>query len=95
MIGFWLLSIICNTWKLEQKSKKFAGDSFNYFFNENIWILNKISRKYVLEGSSDNNSSLNQVMAWFRTGDKPLPESMMTQLSDAYMRHSSSNTLNI
>ena len=27
-------------------------------------------------------------MAWRRTGDKPLPEPMLTQLTDAYMRQS-------
>ena len=29
-------------------------------------------------------------MAWCRTGDKPLSETMMTQFNDAYMRHSAS-----
>ena len=27
------------------------------------------------------------VMAWDRIGDKPLPESMLIQFTDAYMRH--------
>ena len=35
----------------------------------------------------DNMSALVQVMAWRRIGDKPLPELMMTQFIDAYMRH--------
>ena len=26
-------------------------------------------------------------MAWRRTGDKPLPEPVMTQFIDAYMQH--------
>ena len=38
-------------------------------------------------GSIDNKSVLVQVMAWRRTGDKPLAETMLTQLIDAYMRH--------
>ena len=33
----------------------------------------------------DQNSALFQVMAWRWTGDKPLPETMMTQFTDAYM----------
>ena len=28
-----------------------------------------------------------QVMAWCRTGDKPLAEPIMTQFIEAYMRH--------
>ena len=28
-----------------------------------------------------------QVMAWRQTGDKPLPEPMLTQFIDAYMQH--------
>ena len=28
-----------------------------------------------------------QVVAWHRTGEKPLPESMLTQFTDAYIRH--------
>ena len=35
--------------------------------------------------SIDQMSSLVQVMAWRRTGDKPLPELMLTQLIDAYI----------
>ena len=33
----------------------------------------------------DDESSLVQVMAWHHTGAKPLPEPMMTQLTDTYM----------
>ena len=28
-----------------------------------------------------------QVVAWLRTGDKPLPEAMLTKFIDAYMQH--------
>ena len=35
----------------------------------------------------DNKAALVQVMAWHRTGDKSLLELMMTQFTDAYMRH--------
>ena len=35
----------------------------------------------------DDKSALVQVMALRQTGDKPLPEPMLTQLADAYMRH--------
>ena len=32
----------------------------------------------------DNNTSLVQIMAWRRTGDKPLSEQMMAWVDDAY-----------
>ena len=35
----------------------------------------------------DNKPALVQVMASHQTGDKPLPELMLTQFTDAYMRH--------
>ena len=47
----------------------------------------QISLKYVPRSPIDNKSALVQVMAWCQTGDKPLPEPMMTQFIDAYMRH--------
>ena len=37
--------------------------------------------------SQRSKSALVQVMAWHRTGEKPLPESMLTQFTDAYIRH--------
>ena len=39
------------------------------------------------QGSIDYKSALVQVMAWHRTGEKPLPESMLTKFTDAYIRH--------
>ena len=39
-------------------------------------------------GLFENESALVQVMAWRRTGVKPLPEPMLTQFTDAYKRHS-------
>ena len=47
----------------------------------------RISLKFVLRSPIDNKPALVQVMAWLRTGDKPFPELMLTQLTDAYMRH--------
>ena len=42
---------------------------------------------YIPKGPIDNKSALVQVMAWHRTGDKPLSEPIQTQFADAYMRH--------
>ena len=46
-----------------------------------------MSLKFIAKGPIDNKSALVQVMAWRRTGDKPLPKAMMIQFTDAYMRH--------
>ena len=46
-----------------------GGISIYIFLNENFWILNRISLKYVLYGLVDNNSSLIQIMGCHRTGD--------------------------
>ena len=57
------------------------------FLNEHIWISFKISLNFVPESPIANKPTLVQVMAWRRTGDKPLPETMSTQFVNAYMRH--------
>ena len=57
------------------------------FFNENDMIPIQISLKFVASSPIDNKPALVQVMAWRRIGDKPLPEPMMAQFTDAYMRH--------
>ena len=43
--------------------------------------------EYFPRSAIDNKPALGQVMAWRRTGDKPLPELMLTQFTDEYMRH--------
>ena len=64
-----------------------ADDIFKcIFLNEKARISIKISLKFVPKGPIDNESALVQVMAWRRTGDKLLPEPMLTQYTDAYMR---------
>ena len=56
-------------------------------FNKNVWISIRISMKPVPEGPTDNKSAWVEVMALGRTGDKPLRQPMLTQFTDAYMRH--------
>ena len=64
-----------------------ADDIFKCsFLDENVRISIHISQKFVPMGPINNKSALVQVMAWRRTGDKPLPEAMMTQFTDAYMQ---------
>ena len=47
----------------------------------------QISLKFVPKCPIHKKSALVQVMAWRRTGDKPLPEPMLTQFTGAYMQH--------
>ena len=48
--------------------------------NENCCILIELSLKYVRKDPIDNNPALVQIMAWRRSGDKPLFEPMMISL---------------
>ena len=65
-----------------------ADDIFKcIFMNEKFFILIQIPLKFVPKGPIDNDPALVQIMAWRRTGDKPLSETMLTQFTDAYMRH--------
>ena len=58
-----------------------------FLLNENDKIPIQISLKCVPGSPIDSKSAFVQVMAWCRAGDKPSPEQMMTQFTDAYMRH--------
>ena len=62
---------------------KITDDIFKSIFNESVWI----SLKFIPKGPIDYKSALVQVVAWHRTGEKPLPESMLTQFTDAYIWH--------
>ena len=65
-----------------------ADDNFKCtLLNENDRILIRISLKFVPKSPIDNKTALVQVMAWRQTGDKPLPEPMLTQFTDTNMRH--------
>ena len=80
-----------NSLRPRQNIRDSADDVFKCnFLNENVWILIKISLKFVPKGPVNNIPTLVQIMAWRLTGDKPLSEPMMTQFNDAYMRHSAS-----
>ena len=66
----------------------FKDDIFKcIYIKEKICISIKISLKIVGKGPIGNKPVLVQVMACRRTDDKPLPETMLTQFTDAYMRH--------
>ena len=77
-----LFSKEVNTLRPRQNGRHFADDIFMcILFNENCCILIKFSLKYVRKGPIDNNPTLVQIMAWRRSGDKPLSEPMMISLS--------------
>ena len=79
---------VLNSSPPEQNGRHFANDIFRcIFMNENFCILIKISLKFVPKGLIDNNAALVQVMTWRRIGDKLLLEPILTQVTDAYMRH--------
>ena len=70
-----------NTLRPRQNGCHFADDSCKcIFLNENIWISNKNSLKFVPKGPIDNIPALVQIMAWRRPGDKPLSEPMLVKL---------------
>ena len=70
-----------NTLRPRQNGRRFADDtSKRIFLNENVWISIKISLKFVPKGPIINIPSFVQIMAWRRSGDKPLSEPMMVSL---------------
>ena len=74
-------SINVNTLRPRRNEQHFADDIFKrIFFNENVWISIKISLKFVPKGQINNIPALLQIMAWPRSGDKPLSEPMMVSL---------------
>ena len=74
-------SLFLKTLRPGQNGRRFADDTFKrIFLNENVWISIKISLKFVPNGPINNIPALVQIMAWHRSGDKPLYEPMMVSL---------------
>ena len=74
-------SCAINTLRPKQNGHRFADDTFKrIFLNENVRISIKISLKFVPKGPINNNPALVQIMAWRRSGDKPLSEPIMVSL---------------
>ena len=70
-----------NTLRPRRNGRHFPGDIFKWIFlNENVWISIKISLKFVPNVPIKNIPALVQIMAWRRSGDKPLSEPMMVRL---------------
>ena len=74
-------SMAVNTLRPRQNGRRFADDTFiRIFLNEDARISIKISLKFVPKGPINNIPALVQIMAWRRSGDKPLSEPMMVSL---------------
>ena len=70
-----------NTLRPRQDGRHFPDDIFKWnFVNENAWIPIKILLKFVPKDPINNIPALVQIMAWCRSGDKPLSDSMMVNL---------------
>ena len=70
-----------NTLRPGPNGRHFADNIFkSIFLNENIWISLKIALKLVPEVRINNIPALFQIMAWRRSGDKPLSGTMMVSL---------------
>ena len=73
---------------LDKLAANLADDNFKcIFLNENDRIPIQFSLEFVPMSPINNKPALVQVMSWRRTGNKPLPEQMLAQFTDAYMRH--------
>ena len=64
--------------------------AYNIFLTRNDCILDQISLKFIPVGPIDNQSPLVHMMTWQQTGNKPLPEPVMTQCHDSYLHHQAS-----
>ena len=79
--------ILVNSSLPSQNGRDFAEDIFRcIFMNDKFWILIRISLNFDSKGPIDNNLELVQIMAWCRTGDKPLYQPMLIQFIDTHMR---------
>ena len=65
--------------KMATISQTMFSNAF-FLLNENVWILLKISLKFVPKDRINIIPSLVQIMAWRRPGDKSLSEPMMVSL---------------
>ena len=70
-----------NILRSRQNGRHFPDDIFKcIFLNEIVYISIQILLKFVPKGPISNIPSLTQIMAWRRSGDKPLSEPMMVDL---------------
>ena len=82
MAWHWTVSNpLLNTLRLRQKGRHFPDVIFKcIFLNDDVWILIKISLKFVPKGPINNVPALVQIMAWRRPGIKLLSEPVFVSL---------------
>ena len=86
----------CEHIEAETKCRHLPDDIFKrIFLNENSRIPIEISLKFVPWGPINNIPALVQIMAWRRTGDEPLSESMMVRLPTHIYTSLSLNELDV
>ena len=84
MYKVFLVVMLLTHWSLDKMAAILADDIFKWIFlNEN----GRIQSQIVPKSAIDNMPPLVQVMAWCRTGDKPLPKPMMTHFTTATLQH--------
>ena len=82
--------LLFNTLRRRQNGRHIADEIVKcIFFYENVRFSIEISPNFVCKGSFNNIPALVQIMAWRRSGERPLSEPMMVSLL-IYMRHSAS-----
>ena len=77
---WWIENEICMTLRPRQNDRHFPDIFKCIFLNENVYILIKISLKFVPKSPIKHIPALVQVMAWRRPGAKPLSEPMAVSL---------------
>ena len=80
----WSISLISPVDKMAAISQTTFSNAFPWVKSFVFWFK---FHWFVPKGPIDNKWALVQVMAWRRIGDKPLPEPMLIQFTDTYMRH--------
>ena len=77
----WRSCTFLNTLRPRQNGRHFPDDIFKWIFlKENVCISIKISLKFVPQVPINSIPALAQIMAWRRSGDKPLSDPMMDSL---------------
>ena len=71
-------TLLCNTSRQRENCQHFADNIFKCVsMNENLWVLDKFSLKYIPWGLVDNMAALVQIIAWHQSGDRQLSAVMM------------------
>ena len=75
-----LVLLLFNIMRPRQNGRYFSYIFKCIFFSESVWILLKISLRFVPNGPINNIPALVQIMAWHRQGDKPLSDPVVVGL---------------